>query len=146
VKLLHLLKTFLRSRFVRVAFLGCIGVIVQTSIFETLSFWLKIMEPSTAVLVSAEFGILTSFFLNNRFTFDGHAKKPLLVRLLRFHIVVSGSLAIQWISIFIAEHTTTSFLIIQCAYIAGIVIGFISNYIGYSLWVWQHHESTTELK
>ena len=140
MKLLHLLKTFLRSRFVRVAFLGCIGVIVQTSIFETLSFWLKIMEPSTAVLVSAEFGILTSFSLNNRFTFNGHTAKPLWMRLLRFHVVVSGSLAIQWISIFIAEHITTSVLAIQCAYIMGVLIGFIFNYIGYSLWVWQHHE------
>jgi putative flippase GtrA len=130
-----------QSRFLRVAILGGTGVLVQTAIFETIAFWLKLVAPSTAVIISAEFGILTSFFLNNRFAFDGHRQQSLCVRLLRFHIVVIGSLIIQWLFVFTAEHLTASTLFIQGAYFAGVLTGFVSNYIGYSLWVWRHNES-----
>lgn len=124
----------------RVAVISVAGILVQTAIFEVLGIWLKLVQPSTAVLVGAEIGILTNFFLNNRFAFSDRIQNSLLVRLLRYHLVVSGSLIIQYVFVFIAEHLTTNLFIIHGAYFIGVLIGFLFNYTGYRLWVWEHHE------
>lgn len=133
-----------QSRFLRVATIGAAGLLVQTAIFETLGFWLEIVRPSTAVAIGAEFGILTNFFLNNRFAFNDRICSPFLMRLLRFHLVVSGSLIIQWAFVFTSENLTANVLVLHGAYIAGVLVGFISNYTGYRLWVWRHDESPQE--
>lgn len=139
----NLVMTLLRSRLLRVAVIGVAGVIVQTSFFEVLGIWLEIVRPSTAVIIGAEFGILTNFFLNNRFAFNNQAHTPLSVRLLRFHLVVSGSLLIQWAFVFATEQITTNVLSLHGAYIAGVLFGFVSNYTGYRLWVWRHHDASS---
>ena len=128
------------SRIMRVAFFGGMGVIVQTIIFETLGIWLGLLRPSLATLLGAEFGIITNFFLNNRFSFNDRTHAPLSMRLLRFHAVVSGSLFIQWLCVFTAESLTANTWVIHGAYAGGILLGFASNYTGYRLWVWKHHE------
>ena len=127
------------SRIMRVAFFGGMGVIVQTIIFETLGIWLGLLRPSLATLLGAEFGIITNFFLNNRFSFNDRTHAPLPMRLLRFHAVVSGSLFIQWLCVFTAESLTSNTWVIHGAYAGGILLGFASNYTGYRLWVWKHH-------
>lgn len=127
------------SRLMRVAFFGGVGVIVQTVIFEILGIWLGLLRPSLATLLGAEFGIITNFSLNNRFSFNDRVHASLSARLLRFHTVVSGSLFIQWLCVFTAESLTASTWVIHGAYAGGILLGFISNYTGYRLWVWKHH-------
>lgn len=138
-RLTNLFYTFWRVRLLRVAFFGGIGVVVQTIIFETLGIWLGLLRPSLATLLGAEFGIITNFFLNNRFSFNDRAHAPLPRKLLRFHAVVSGSLFIQWLCVFTAESLTANIWVIHGAYAGGILLGFISNYTGYRLWVWKHH-------
>ncbi|MEK7101802.1 MAG: GtrA family protein [Patescibacteria group bacterium] len=130
-----------RSRFLRVATIGIAGLLVQTLVFEILGFWLELVRPSTAVVMGAEFGIVTNFLLNNRFAFNNHSHAPFVVRFLRFHLVVLGSLFIQWLCVFIVEQLTTSTLALHGAYALGVIIGFISNYTGYRLWVWQQSGS-----
>ncbi len=129
-----------RSRLLRVAFFGGFGVVVQTIVFEIVGIWLGLLRPSLATLLGAEFGIITNFFLNNRFSFNDRAHAPLPMRLLRFHAVVSGSLFIQWLCVFTAESLTANTWVIHGAYAGGILLGFVSNYTGYKLWVWKHHE------
>jgi len=128
------------SRIMRVAFFGGFGVVVQTIVFEIVGIWLGLLRPSLATLLGAEFGIITNFFLNNRFSFNDRTHAPLPRRLLRFHAVVSGSLFIQWLCVFTAESLTSNIWVIHGAYAGGILLGFISNYTGYRLWVWKHHE------
>lgn len=140
-RLTNLFYTFWRVRVLRVAFFGGIGVVVQTIIFETLGIWLGLVRPSTAVLMGAEMGIITSFFLNNHYSFNDRTHAPLLMRFFRFHLVVSGSLFIQWACVYSAEYFSANFFVIHGAYLAGILLGFISNYTGYRLWVWKHHET-----
>lgn len=140
-KLLTLAHSIMRSRLFRVAFIGGIGVCVQTVVFETLGIWLGILRPSLATLLGAELGVITNFILNNRFSFNDRFHAPLMTRLLRFHLVVSGSLFIQWLCLFATESFTSHPWILNGAYVAGILIGFISNYTGYRLWVWKHHDS-----
>ncbi len=134
------LKKLFETRIVRVAFFGGLGVVVQTIVFETVGIWLGLMRPSLATLLGAEFGIFTNFFLNNRYSFNDRTHASLSMRFLRFHVVVSGSLFIQWACVFMAESFTTNTLTIHGAYAAGILLGFASNYTGYRLWVWRHRD------
>ena len=133
-------RKLVQTRLLRVLFIGGIGFIIQTLIFELLSVYFGILQPSSAVLVGGEVGILCNFYLNNRFSFTDRKAStvPIWERLLRFHIVVSGSLFIQWLFLFLTEHATTNLLFIHGAYFAGVVVGFVSNYAGYYFWVWRH--------
>ncbi len=134
------LKSVVRLRIVRTIGVGFVALTVQTTIFEILGIYLNLFAPSTAVIIGAEAGILTNFYLNNRFSFnDRQHSLSLPARLLRFHLVVSGSVFLQWLFVFLTEQRTDSVLIIHVAYAAGIVLGFVWNYTFYLLFVWRHH-------
>lgn len=134
-----LFQSLRHSRVVQSFFVGCIALVVQTSIFEVLAVLLHLSTPSTAVLLGAEGGVLTNFYINNAYTFadrQHHISK--LSRLIRFHLVVSGSVFIQWLLVYLVEKSTDSFLLIHIAYFTGLGIGFIWNYTLYKLVVWRH--------
>ncbi len=115
------------------------GVVVQTIVFEAASFWFGLLRPSLATLLGAEMGVMLNFSLNNRFSFNDRVHAPLPMRLLRFHLVISGSLVIQWTCVYTAEMLGAGFIALHAAYAVGILLGFASNYTGYRLWVWKHH-------
>jgi len=129
------------SRFIRIAFFGGVGVIVQSIVFECLGPLAGILRPSLATVVGAEFGLITNFFLNNHFSFTDRTHSSYLVRLFRFHLVVSGSIFIQWLCVFIAESLNANWWLLHVAYVTGILVGFISNYIWYHVWVWREHRT-----
>ncbi len=131
------------SRLARTLFVGAIAVTVQTAVFEVVAIWLGLVSPSTGTIIGAEAGILTNFFLNNKLSFhDRRADGVTLHRIFRFHLVVSGSVFIQWLFVFIAENVGASLFTIHVAYASGIVLGFVWNYNWYRLWVWRHKEDT----
>ncbi|MFZ3043628.1 MAG: GtrA family protein [Minisyncoccia bacterium] len=135
-------QAFVRSRIVRTLTVGAIAVVAQTIVFEILGVYLHLFSLSTSVVIGAEIGILTNFYLNNRFSFhDRRDTTPLLSRLFRFHLVVSGSVILQWLFVFLAEHATTDTLLIHAAYAAGIIVGFAWNYTFYLLVVWKRPQS-----
>jgi len=142
--LTNVYRRLLRTRIVRVAFFGGLGVIAQTIIFEALGVWLGVLRPSLATLLGAEVGVLINFALNNRYSFNDRTHAPLLTKLVRFHIVVSGALFIQWLCVFMAESYTENWWILHGAYVAGILLAFVSNYTWYRLWVWRHHGDIVE--
>ena len=123
----------------RVGAVGLVGLIVQTSIFEIVGIQLDLLRPSTAALIGGEIAVLLGFMLNNHFNFPDRVT-PLYLRLIRFHTVVAGSLFIQWLLVRIAEmYFPDAPLMLRAAYFTGILLGFLSNYIGYTLWVWRRH-------
>lgn len=130
-------------RMTRVLMVGGIGAIWQTIIFNVLGVWAAIVSPSTATLMGAEVAIISNFTLNSRFNFTGdeHRKSPLLHRLLKFHLVSSGSLLTQWICMRIAEGMSRDALFLNAAFIIGVGIGFIVNYSGYYWFVWRSSSS-----
>lgn len=138
------LQLFLRSRFLRILIIGGVGFIVQTIVFEALSFYMPIVSPSTAVILGGELAVLTNFSLNERFSFNDRIAHNggILPRLLRLHIVISGSLFIQWALISFTEHYTQNIFALNVAYISGVILGFVSNYIGYHLFVWKKVDDT----
>ena len=129
------------SRFLRSLIAGAISVICQTAIFEVLGIYLALVSPSTAVVIGGEAGVLMNFFLNNRFAFGDRMHGSLSHRLLRFHIVVLGSIVMQWLFVYIAENSNAGLLLIHAAYAAGVAIGFVWNYNWYRLWVWKQHHA-----
>ncbi len=136
----HTIQKIFTSRLLRVLFVGGVGFTIQTAFFELLSVYSGLLSPSTATLVGGEVGVLCNFYINNRFSFTDREPRtiPLNIRLLRFHIVVSGSLFIQWLFLFLTERATSDLFFIHSAYFAGVVVGFVSNYVGYYFWVWRH--------
>jgi putative flippase GtrA len=134
-------KKMAHSRLVRSMVVGGIAVVIQTVLFEILGVLLHIVSASTAVLIGAEAGILTNFYLNNRFSFNDRKHDiSLLSRLARFHLVVSGSVLLQWILVHTTERQTDNYLIIHAAYAIGIALGFVWNYTLYFLFVWRHSD------
>ena len=134
-KLTVIMRILLRKRLIRVLAIGAVGLSVQTVAFEVLGIWLEVLRPSLATIVGAELGVITNFTLNNRFSFNDRAHAPFFARLRRFHLVVLGSIAIQWVCVFTAESLTANIWIIHAVYITGVMLGFISNYTGYRLCV-----------
>jgi putative flippase GtrA len=123
--------------------MGIAAVIVQSIVFAIVGLWLKIVSPSTTVLIGTEMGLLVNFYLNNRFSFTDSPHAPLSRRLLRFHTTVLGSFFCQWTSVFLAEKVTTNTYALLAAYATGALIGFWINYTGYRLWVWKRHDASS---
>lgn len=123
----------------RVGLVGLVGFVVQTSFFEVIGIQLELLRPSTATLIGGEIAVLLGFALNNHFNFPDRTH-PTHIRLFRFHTVVAGSLFLQWLFVFLAEiYFPESTMALRIAYLCGIGLGFLSNYIGYTLWVWRKH-------
>lgn len=129
-----------RSRLLRVAVIGGMGVVAQTFAFELLVLGAG-LRPSWSVVLAGEVGLLTNFLLNNRYSFGDRIHAPLLIRLLRFHTVVAGSIVVQWLCVYTAESLQAGWVMLHVAYVAGILLGFAFNYTGYLLWVWRHTPS-----
>jgi putative flippase GtrA len=137
--LLRRLRALAHMRIFKVGVIGIIGLIIQTAIFEVLGIWLKLVPASTAALIGGEVAILCNFALNHKFSFKdrGHGGS-MVMRLVRFHMVVAGSLFFQWLFVFITEQFTTDVILIHIAYFAGVGVGFLTNYAGYYFFVWRH--------
>ena len=92
------------SRMRRVVLVGGVGVIWQAIVFEIFGLWLGVFSPSTATLIGAECAIISNFLLNERFNFrESSQASPFYKRIFKFHLVSSGSLATQYVCIFVAE-------------------------------------------
>lgn len=125
-------------RLPRVLLIGFIGFVIQTIIFELLGLRLSLVAPSVAAVTGAIFAILSNFLLNERFSFGDRVHKTSTVsaRLAKFYLVSSGSVAVQWVLLSAAEQLTADLLALRAAYVLGVLIGFITNYLGYYFFVW----------
>lgn len=122
----------------RVAAVGGIGFVLQTIVFELLGIQFHILEPNQAVLLGGEIAILSNFFLNERFNFKERIQGSFLRRIAVFHLVVFVSIFIQWVLVTLAQtYARDNDMLIRGAYFSGIALGFITNYLGYSVVVWK---------
>ena len=131
-------RKMLEHRVVKTFLVGVLAVGVQTVVFESVGVFLGLTSLSTATVLGAECATITSFLLNNRISFPDKAGGSVLFRFLRFHLVVLGSIAIQWTALFIAERMTDDIFLLHIVYVASIILGFIWNYSWYKTWVWKH--------
>ena len=135
------LSTLRQWRLLRVAAIGGTGFVLQSIIFELLGIQWEAVSPSTAAVIGGEVAILSNFFLNSRFSFRDRLSRaaPPSMRLLRFHIVSSGSILIQWLTIFVAQQATNDAVLLRGAFVLGVALGFGVNYTGYYFYVWRAH-------
>ncbi len=125
-------------RLLRVALIGSIGFLVQTTVFELLGLQWAVVSPSTAAVAGALFAILSNFLLNEHFSFADrtHNASTSGVRLAKFYLVSSGSVVVQWVSLSAAEQLTTDLFALRAVYVLGVLVGFLINYTGYYFFVW----------
>jgi len=135
------LSTLRQWRLLRVAAIGGTGFVLQSVFFELLGIQWAAVSPSTAAVVGGEAAILSNFFLNSRFSFRDRVLRaaPLSTRLLRFHLVSSGSIFIQWLTLFLAQQATGDAYLLRGAFVLGVALGFGINYAGYYFYVWRAH-------
>lgn len=131
------IRRLFTARVVRALMVGAIAALVQTAVFELLYTISHFTSASTAVVLSAEFGILTNFYLNNRFSFKDRKGEDTFNRLVRFHVVMIGAVFIQWVCLLATERQTSNLIAIHIAYLVSLVLGFIWNYTCYTTWVWR---------
>jgi len=126
-------------RILRVFCVGGVGFVIAMLVFEALGIRTHFIAAITATIIAGELAILSNFFLNERFSFrDTIATATSRSRrILRFHLVSSVSLSIQWLLVFLVERMTDTPMLLRGAYLAGIGIGFLSNYLGYVYYVWR---------
>jgi dolichol-phosphate mannosyltransferase len=125
-------------RLVRVVAVGGAGMVIQTIFFEVFGIWSRILAPSTAAVIGAGIAILSNFFLNERYSFhDSIGSSSRYRRLIKFCLVSSGSIIIQWSCVFIAERFTESVIALNAVYLLSIALGFLVNYTGYYFFVWR---------
>lgn len=92
------------SSFIRFALTGFMGAVVDFGIAALLITYLAFHKP-TANAVSAEIAIIFNFFVNNFWSFSHkRIQGSYLRKLVKFNIVTSGSIVIQYVGLFLALH------------------------------------------
>jgi dolichol-phosphate mannosyltransferase len=118
----------------RFALVGLIGLVVnQMALFAF--YGVGRQGPIMAALAAVEVSVLSNFVMNDRWTFaDRGGARPILSRLVRYHgaclfgIVASVSVFSLLVLGFGTHYLIANFL--------GILVGFIANFHGSSVWTW----------
>ena len=127
------------NRIVRMASIGAIGFLIQSTIFEIVGIQLDLFSPPGAALLGAEIAIVVNFFLNNRFTFANEKipfSRAMVPKFLKFNAAVALSLAIQWVMVSIGERVGGDWAL-RLFNVLGVLVGFIVNYISYTTFIWK---------
>ncbi|MGD9108608.1 MAG: glycosyltransferase family 2 protein [Gammaproteobacteria bacterium] len=142
LKVVILLRFFELKRYIQVCFVGLGGMIVQLIFFNLLRL---IHVPAVlANLLGIEAAIVTTFMLNNIFTFKDykmtrvHGKKYIAKKFFQFNLCSVGSILIQTglLALAIASFGK-GFWKENITVFIGIIIGSIINYFVYSRWIWK---------
>lgn len=139
VTLLMRLQTLSEWRFLRVLLVGGAGFLLQAAIFQIVGIQLRLLSPSTTVLLAGEIAVFTNFFLHERFSFKDRVPNsaPFLTKIVRFQALSALSFLTQWVCVHTVEllvgHES---LYLWIAYVIGVGLGLMAMYIGSYFWVW----------
>lgn len=90
------------SSFIRFSITGLLGAVVDFGLAALLIGLWSFHKP-TASALSAEIAIIFNFFMNNFWSFSHkRIKGSYLRKLVKFNIVSSGAVVIQWVGLFVA--------------------------------------------
>src|SRR3989344_4029847 len=127
-------------RFFKFGVVGGTGLFLQTTIFEILGVFTKILTPSQATVVGGEVAIISNFTLNNLWTFrDYKVTGPkIILKFIQFNLTSLIALVIQFVILRIGEFFARgSALIIQFFYFGAIAIVLVVNYYIYNKFIWK---------
>lgn len=126
-------------RIVKFGMVGVTSVFVQLFFFNILIIYYS-LNPAISAIVADQFAILTSFGLNNYFTFKDrkHTKlKPTLKAFSKFYLIVMSTTLIQAMIVFIGTYFFgTGIFAANFFFLTGIFITFFLNYKYQKSFVW----------
>ncbi|MBP7928132.1 bifunctional glycosyltransferase family 2/GtrA family protein [Patescibacteria group bacterium] len=139
-----LLKIFKEDyfRFAKFVLVGLSSFAIQFSIFNYLLIITQ-MPATLATLLSDEFAIVSSFFLNNKLTFrdrPAHRNNKLFIAFVKYHAVVLVATLIQTGTVFFGSlYLGNDLLTSNLLFMLGLLISMFWNYKLYSYFVWPQH-------
>ncbi len=139
-----LLKIFKEDyfRFAKFFLVGLSSFVIQFSIFNYLLIITQ-MPATLATLLSDEFAIVSSFFLNNKLTFKDrpvHRNNKLFTAFVKYHAVVLIATLIQTGTVFFgALYLGNDLVTSNLLFMLGLLISMFWNYKLYSYFVWPQH-------
>jgi len=127
------------KNFFRFCAVGFAGLFVDSGIFNLLR--VTFLQSSTAAVVSGGIAMLTTFLLNNYWSFDERKIAGLSKKILSFLVYVASS----WVPIifrsqiihFATKSFGDTFLASNTAFLLGIIFGLVWNYFVYSKLIWR---------
>ncbi|MDO8488377.1 MAG: glycosyltransferase [bacterium] len=137
------------QRFFKFGVVGGTGLVLQTTIFEVLGVWLKILSPSVATVLGGEVAIISNFTLNNLWTFKDYQVKGgrIILKFLQFNFTSLIALGIQFGVLKLGESVAKgSGLVIQFFYFGAIFIVLITNYYIYNKFIWKTSQKAPSSK
>ncbi|BBO73268.1 glycosyl transferase [Desulfosarcina widdelii] len=123
------------EEFVKYCIVGVSGILVNLGMYITLTRLLYLPPPLSSP-IAIETSIISNFFLNHLWTFNGrHNAKGLFKKITNFHIV-AGIAGLSNYSVFILLINYIGLYDI-IANLTGIALGTLINYFCNSLWTWR---------
>lgn len=127
------------KNFIKFCIVGFIGLFTDTSFFNI--FRLTLFSSRTAALVSGLIAMVTTFTLNNYWSFKERKIQKVSNKIFGFVVYVGSS----FVPVFVrsklvgyAVHTfSDTFLVSNTAFIIGVLFGLIWNYVVYSKIIWR---------
>ncbi|HSX39589.1 MAG TPA: GtrA family protein [Candidatus Saccharimonadales bacterium] len=131
----------LNSRIIKFGLVGVSSVIIQTALFNILILFTK-LSPSIATLVADQFAIVTSFIINNKFTFSDTELKDIALIIkafFKFYWIVIFSTILQTIIVFFGTNIFgTSFFVSNFFFVLGLAVTLLWNYNMQKKHVWKN--------
>ncbi|NMB69982.1 glycosyltransferase family 2 protein [candidate division WWE3 bacterium] len=139
LKVVLMLRMYENKAFYKFVMVGFAGLFVDTTLFNILRLILP--ASHTAALVSGFIAMMTTFTLNNFWSFNERKIESTSHKVLGFIIYVASSyVPIQIRSMLVdyaTEHFGDTFVVSNIAFFIGIVFGLVWNFTVYSRIIWR---------
>jgi len=142
LKVVLMLRMYENKAFYKFVMVGFTGLFVDTTLFNI--FRLLLMPSHTAAIVSGFIAMMTTFTLNNFWSFNERKIETTSKKVTGFIIyVVSSYIPIQVRSMLVDYATGRfgdTFIVSNIAFFIGIVFGLVWNFTVYSKIIWKKKE------
>lgn len=129
-------------RFFKFVAVGSLGLVIQTVLYWTLGFGLKVVSPAVATILGGQLAILSNFILNNLWTFGDRkitSVSAIIKKLVAFYATSNiAVLIIQGGIMKIGEIAVgKENLLIHGFYILALILTLLFNFAVYNKYIWK---------
>ncbi len=139
-------RDLFKNRLVKILLVSFSAFLVNITFFELFGIQLRIYRPSTVALLGAEVSIIYNFIMHNLFSFADvriPVSRKMASKFMQFNALVTISLVLQWLSVFIGELLVPdNHIALRLFNISGILLGFVFNYQSYTKIIWPAADKT----
>lgn len=139
LKVVIMLRVNENKSFFKFVIVGFTGLFVDTTIFNILRLFIN---SSFSAFLSGTFGMLTTFYLNNHWSFGDrklkghkeHIKGVIMYFASSYIPIIIRSKLVHWAAISFGD----TFIVNNIAFFIGIAFGLVWNFTVYSKIIWKH--------